>query len=71
VAAAQGYACAAGGGDAGTRTQLSTSAADLQSAPVTLPSTAPWLVIGVIDGTCTHFDEVHGLAPRLLRTRPP
>ena len=33
---------AGAGGDAGTRTQLSTSAADLQSAPVTLPSTAPW-----------------------------
>jgi hypothetical protein len=26
---------------------------------------------GVIDGTCTHFNEGHGLVPRLLRTRPP
>jgi hypothetical protein len=27
--------------------------------------------LGVIDGTCTHLDEGHGLAPRLLRPRPP
>jgi hypothetical protein len=32
---------------------------------------APLGVFGVIDGTCTHFNEGHGLVPRLLRTRPP
>ena len=54
------------GGNAGTRTQLSRGnrfTGGFGVSTVNIPA-------GVIDGTCTHFNEGHGLAPRLLRPRP-